>query len=198
MLKDVLTENTIVIFDTEFTSWEGSAERNWSLESENREVIQIGATKIQINEGFKRIEDFEVFVRPTINPRLSNYIVKLTGISQKQVDMNGVSFSSALKQFLQFIGDSPINILSNGGDEEIIEENCALNGIGYPSLFKDSIDLKPFFSKILGISENECISSMLPELFGLTNLGSQHNALEDSKAILQILSYLNEKKIIEI
>ena len=39
---------------------------------------------------------------------------------------------------------------------------------------------------------------MLPELFGLTNLGSQHNALEDSKAILQILSYLNEKKIIEI
>ena len=37
MLKDVLTEDTIVIFDTEFTSWEGSAERNWSLESENRE-----------------------------------------------------------------------------------------------------------------------------------------------------------------
>ena len=196
MFKNILTESTIVIFDLEYTSWEGSAERNWNLPNENREIIQIGATKIKITEDINEIDNFEILVRPTKHPKLSNYFINLTGISQERVDMEGVLFPLALKHFLQFLGDNAINILSNGGDEEIIEENCTLFGISFPIIFNDSINLKPYFSEILGIPERDCTSSMLPELFGLKNLENPHNALGDARAISQILSYLYKKKIL--
>ena len=33
--------DTFIIFDTEFTAWEGSMERKWSGENEYKELIQI-------------------------------------------------------------------------------------------------------------------------------------------------------------
>ena len=42
----------IIIFDTEFTAWEGSAQRNWSFDWEYREIIQIAAVKGLLNEAY--------------------------------------------------------------------------------------------------------------------------------------------------
>ena len=39
--------DTFIIFDTEFTAWEGSMERNWSGENEYRELVQISAFRIK-------------------------------------------------------------------------------------------------------------------------------------------------------
>ena len=36
----------LLIIDAEWTAWEGSMERNWSLENEYREIAQISAFKI--------------------------------------------------------------------------------------------------------------------------------------------------------
>jgi len=36
----------IIIFDTEYTAWEGAKERNWSGSGEHREIVQIAAVKI--------------------------------------------------------------------------------------------------------------------------------------------------------
>lgn len=33
-----------VIFDTEYTTWEGAADRDWTGPGEHREVVQIGAS----------------------------------------------------------------------------------------------------------------------------------------------------------
>ena len=49
----------IVIFDTELTPWEVSMQRQWSLDWDHREVIQI-----------------------VVNSTLSDYIIQLTGIEQ--------------------------------------------------------------------------------------------------------------------
>ena len=38
---------TFIIFDTEFTAWKGSQERDWSGENEERELVQIGALKVK-------------------------------------------------------------------------------------------------------------------------------------------------------
>ena len=37
-----------VIYDTEFTSWKGSQERNWSKPNEYRELVAIGALLINL------------------------------------------------------------------------------------------------------------------------------------------------------
>ena len=190
MGKHIFTEDKAVVFDLEFTSWPGSNERNWSLPNEDREIIQIGAVKIETTGDMREVDSFQILVRPLKNPILSDYIVNLTEITQEKVEKEGILFPLALSRFINFIGEHPIDILSNGGDEEVIEENCQIHNIPFLSIFKKSTDLKIYFSEVLGISRKNCTSGMLPELFGLNNHEKQHNALGDARSISQVLKYL--------
>ena len=190
MGKHIFTEDKAMVFDLEFTSWPGSNERNWSLPNEDREIIQIGAVKIETTGDMREVDSFQILVRPLKNPILSDYIVNLTEITQEKVEKKGILFPLALSRFINFIGEHPIDILSNGGDEEVIEENCQIHNIPFLSIFKKSTDLKIYFSEVLGISRKNCTSGMLPELFGLNNHEKQHDALGDARSILQALRYL--------
>ena len=190
MGKHIFTEDKAVVFDLEFTSWPGSNARNWSLPNEDREIIQIGAVKIETTGDMREVDSFQILVRPLKNPILSDYIVNLTEITQEKVEKEGILFPLALSRFINFIGEHPIDILSNGGDEEVIEENCQIHNIPFLSIFKKSTDLKIYFSEVLGISRKNCTSGMLPELFGLNNHEKQHNALGDARSISQALKYL--------
>ena len=190
MGKHIFTEDKAVVFDLEFTSWPGSNARNWSLPNEDREIIQIGAVKIKTTGDMREVDSFKILVRPLKNPILSDYIVNLTEITQEKVEKEGILFPLALSRFINFIGEHPIDILSNGGDEEVIEENCQIHNIPFLSIFKKSTDLKIYFSEVLGISRKNCTSGMLPELFGLNNHEKQHDALGDARSISQALRYL--------
>ena len=190
MGKHIFTEDKAVVFDLEFTSWPGSNERNWSLPNEDREIIQIGAVKIETTGDMREVDSFQILVRPLKNPILSDYIVNLTEITQEKVEKEGILFPLALSRFINFIGEHPIDILSNGGDEEVIEENCQIHNIPFLSIFKKSTDLRIYFSEVLGISRKNCTSGMLPELFGLNNHEKQHDALGDARSISQALRYL--------
>ena len=190
MGKHIFTEDKAMVFDLEFTSWPGSNERNWSLPNEDREIIQIGAVKIETTGDMREVDSFQILVRPLKNPILSDYIVNLTEITQEKVEKEGILFPLALSRFINFIGEHPIDILSNGGDEEVIEENCQIHNIPFLSIFKKSTDLKIYFSEVLGISRNNCTSGMLPELFRLNNHEKQHDALGDARSISQALRYL--------
>ena len=190
MGKHIFTEDKAVVFDLEFTSWPGSNERNWSLPNEDREIIQIGAVKIETTGDMREVDSFQILVRPLKNPILSDYIVNLTEITQEKVEKEGILFPLALSRFINFIGEHPIDILFNGGDKEVIEENCQIHNIPFLSIFKKSTDLKIYFSEVLGISRKNCTSGMLPELFGLNNHEKQHDALGDARSILQALRYL--------
>ena len=104
MNKYLFKEDKALIFDLEFTSWPGSNERNWSLPEEDREIIQIGAIKIELTGKMRELDSFQILVRPLKNPILSDYFVDLTGITQDKVEKNGVLFPVALSQFVNFIG----------------------------------------------------------------------------------------------
>ena len=55
----------IVVFDTEFTAWEGSLERDWRGEDEYREIVQIGAVIVE-TDNFDELDSFSVFVKPKV------------------------------------------------------------------------------------------------------------------------------------
>ncbi|MEK7109115.1 MAG: 3'-5' exonuclease, partial [Patescibacteria group bacterium] len=93
-----------VLFDTEFTSWEGAMARNWSGPGEYREVIQIGAIRV---DKLQEAGSFCVYVKPIKNPELSAFIKELTGISQETVDKEGKPLGEALSGFKDFVGDLP-------------------------------------------------------------------------------------------
>jgi inhibitor of KinA sporulation pathway (predicted exonuclease) len=194
MRKRIFSENKAVIFDLELTSWPGTNERNWSRPNEHREIIQIGAVIIGTTGNMHEVNSFQILVCALKNPILSNYITDLTGITQEKIEKEGVPFPLGLSRFLSFIGEHPINIFCNGEDKQVLEENCRIHRFAFPSVFNHSTDLKKKFSEILGVSQKECVSSMLPKLFGFSNTEKSHDALGDARSISQVLRQLHKKE----
>ena len=74
-----------VIIDLEWTSWKENYNKrkdtfNRRKVWQKKEIIQIGA--IRFNKYYKILDTLNLYVKPKFNPILSNYIIKLTGISQ--------------------------------------------------------------------------------------------------------------------
>ncbi len=179
-----------VIFDTEFTSWPGFRDRGFKEPGRYREVIQIGAVKIDIGDGFREMGACAILVRPTVNPILSDYIQDLTGITQAMVDEDGATFTDGLSDFLDFIGDDARAVMAYGTDVEVLFENCRLNDLPLPAL-PPSVNVREELVA-LGLVDHEVFSSDLPEHFGLAADFPKHDALGDARAIALALRHLRE------
>lgn len=183
-------DKNIVLLDTEFTSWEGARERNWSGKDEHREIIQVGAVLID-TASFEEIDAFCVYIKPVKNYKLSKYIVELTGITQIDIDSKGLGLKTALEKLDSF--SSEADFYSWGLDGDVILENCEFVGIECPINKQRFLDIRPIFSE-RGIDVEKYMSSTIVEAFGKNNPGRAHDALSDARGILLALKEL-EKNI---
>lgn len=181
----------IVVFDLEYTAWPGAMERNWSGPGELREIIQIGAVKAEVTTGMAEIGCFSMVVRPARNPLLSDYITALTGITQAQVDDQGVPFAQALAAFLAFVGDdSTTEVCSNGSDDLRLYENCRLYDLPEAPLAALRFrNLRPWLTARLGPGA-VLESCRLLENFGPSAGQPLHDGLGDARIILETLRRL--------
>lgn len=182
-------EGAVVIADLEYTSWEGSQDRGWSRPDEHREVVQIGAVHLDAGDGFAERNAFEILVRPTVNPELSDYFVQLTGIDNAALAARGVTLDAALADFARF-ADGAI-ILSNGADVKVVTESCGLTGIGSPLPEARWVNIGPALGVFLG--QKHVGSAEIPALLGLPALGPAHDALADARAIAAGLRHLRSQ-----
>lgn len=178
-----------VIFDTEYTAWEGSQRRNWTAPGEFREIVQIGAIQVDI-ETFDETAAFTVLVKPTLNPVLSAYISELTGITQNEIDTQGVSLNCAVERFLSFCGGR--SIYCYGSDGLIIAKNLALAGLrgAWPGLRSHNIGV---WMAQQGLDVLRLNSGRLAEAAGATFEGREHDALGDCRSILAAVKALTAR-----
>ena len=172
----------LIVFDTEWTSWPGFIESGWNQPGHYREIVQIGAAKLAVDDAFREIDSFEILVQPQKNPDLSEYFTKLTGITQEYVDNHGVKFPAGLATFMSFIGQEPVQFACFGADVKVIDENCRMSGISMPDRFHDFVDVK---QELLNrsITQKDWYSSHLPARLGLDTAGDAHDALSDARAV---------------
>lgn len=179
----------LVIFDTEFTAWQGSKERNWSEIWEHREIIQFAAIKVQIDHnGLTILSSFNSLVKPIINPTLSRYISELTGIEQQTLDEMGIDFPAVLEQFYLFSEQGQLPCYSWGNDNHIITDNCLLNGIPLPNFEKGFHNLHAIIRNA-NIDGGHLCSGELANHLGLNFSGHVHNALYDVRSIALALNH---------
>lgn len=172
---------TITIFDLEFTAWECSLARRWMTPGEYKEVVQIGAVKLDA-DSFAQIDSFEVLVLPRINRTLSPYFENLTGIGNAMVAARGVDFRLAYDRFLDFAADGPIAAF--GHDEWVLEENLRLYGIADARPLPTFYDLRGWFA-VQGIDPRGLHSCDIGPKLGVPFEGHTHNALDDARSIAQ-------------
>lgn len=184
------TQNRAVIFDTEYTTWEGAFERNWNKPGEHQEIAQIGAVKIDA-ANLIEIDALVIYVKPVKNPILSSYFISLTGITQETVDKKGIAYADALKQFIDWSGELPL--YSWGEDREVMKKNAALLDIPFPIEDARFFDVREIFQKS-GIEVNDYMSSTIPRAFGEEPPRDAHDALNDARSIILGLRLLARRK----
>lgn len=199
---NLIDSERFVIFDTEYTSWEGCNKNGWDADKgQYKELVQIGAVKVKRSSVLptynKNVDIKNYFsadtliqnIKPQINPTLSDYFINLTGIKQSDVD-NAPKFKNAIEKFFDWCEDFPI--YSYGADNQIVQLNIDMYALS------DQIDLsdKIFYNlrEILrekGFPVNEYTSGTLTKYFGVEPTHPAHNALADTQTILDFLNLIH-------
>jgi inhibitor of KinA sporulation pathway (predicted exonuclease) len=174
-----LTSPTITIFDLEFTAWECSMARHWLTPGEFKEVVQIGAVRLDADT-LTILDEFEALVRPRINPHLSPYFETLTGITSDKVARQGSDFAPAYARFLAFADGGPIAAF--GHDERVLEDNLRLYGMTGAAPLPLFYDLRGWFA-VQGVDPRGMHSCDIGPALGLPFAGQTHNALNDARSI---------------
>ena len=183
-------DNTIILFDIEYTAWEGSKARNWSEPWEHREIIQIAAIKMALGVDAAEAGCFGCFVKPKQNPILSPYITSLTGIQQSEMDAQGIGFAEALAAFYTFCEQGQNPLFCYGEQDPLVfDENYVLNDLEPPSFPAGMHDICLIFEQA-GIDTRLYTSGTVYQAVGIEFDLAAHNALNDVRSLALTLRHL--------
>ncbi|HYD18152.1 MAG TPA: 3'-5' exonuclease [Patescibacteria group bacterium] len=184
----------VIFYDTEFTTWEGAMERDWSGPNEYRELVQIGAVRFDRDTLVEK-EEFLVLIKPVKNPLLSEFFTQLTGITNEHVARDGLAFPDAYDKFLAFTEGDETSCY--GWDARVMRENLAFNGMPASEAEFDSHNIGPWFFEVgapYGIIKGKTNSGRLAATLGapITSI-QEHNALHDARSIAAAYRFLIQK-----
>jgi len=166
-----------IIFDLEATCIEDN--RNFI-----NETIEIGA--IKLNEKLEIIDTFDEFVKPILNPKLSDYCKHLTSITQDNVD-NAKSFKFVFPNFYHKMASSEEIIFCAWGyyDKMQIIKDSILHQLSYDFMWMNNyISLKHQFAEFMHIKPCGMMKAL--KMLKLEAEGFHHRAIDDVKNISKI------------
>lgn len=168
-----------IIFDLEATCWENDRTRT-------NEIIEIGAVKL--NDRLEFIDAFSKFIKPSLNPILSEFCTNLTSISQNDVD-SASSFNKVMSDFENWALSQDTNVLfCSWGfyDKKQIIRECRIKNYSgrIIKLLDKHISLKHRFAELKRIEP--CGMGKALSILGLPLEGTHHRGIDDAKNIAKI------------
>jgi len=174
-----------IIFDLEATCWSEEDKNNNRLKHtyKQNEIIEVAA--IALDEQLQLVGTFDRFVKPTINPTLTDFCKELTHITQSDVD-NADKFDVVVKQFEEWCGkDSELCSWGFYDKKQLTEEaRIKKYGNNIVKMLEHHISIKHQFGDIKGIKP--CGTQKALSLLGLKFEGIQHRAIYDAQNIGRI------------
>lgn len=171
---------SVVLFDLEYTAWEGSLAARWLRPGEFREVVQIGAVKIDAVT-LDPVADFETLIRPRINKSLSAYFETLTGITNEMLAARGADLADAYLSFVTFAQDAPI--VSFGRDDRVLTHNLDLYGLKDMPALPAHMNIAHWLNAN-GVATAGYHACDIARLCGAADFqGQEHDALDDARSL---------------
>lgn len=135
-----------LIIDLEATCWD-----NATREQRNQmETIEIGCAVVE-PYSLELLDQIDIIVKPVFHPKLTNFCIDLTSITQEMVD-SGESFRDAMKKISSYTEDDDIFCSWGLFDCKLLTRQCRQLTIEYPfknghanikNVVAQSIDRKP-------------------------------------------------------
>lgn len=175
--------NTVIVVDLEATCW-FPRDKNMGQE---QEVIAIGAAKLVVDGRDYTVDPLHcTYVRPEFSA-VSEFCTELTGITQKELDQNGVSYKDAL-EVLRKACQGPEYMYgwaSFGLDDRIfLQKQCKRFDVRYP-LSENHHDIQGLLMLMRGDRKTGLQKAL--KSFGLTFEGKPHNAMDDAVNAARVL-----------
>lgn len=166
-----------ILIDLEATCWEGGGRRD------QMEIIEIGAVRMLSAAG-PVVDEYQSFLRPVVEPKLSEFCTSLTSIRQADVD-TAEPFSMVFPQFMAWIAEEPFVFGSWGAyDLGQIRQDCARHGIPLPPKLENHVNVKQVFARHFGIKPAGMAAALAKAGIELT--GTHHRAIDDVRNIARL------------
>jgi len=173
-----------IIFDLEASCWLGRPPHGLN------EVIEIGAVKV--NDYNEVVSIFSKFIKPTVNPILSDFCKRLTSISQEDVDKTR-TFPFIIQDFMDWIGIEEDFVLISWGkyDKQQLIQDCELHKLDTEWL-EYHFNLKPAYRALKDLKDEPGLKKAV-KLEGFEFTGIHHRAISDAENTAKIfIKYFKE------
>ncbi|XP_028253672.1 3'-5' exoribonuclease 1 [Parambassis ranga] len=139
------------------------------------------------------VDSFQEYVKPEVNPQLSDFCVKLTGITQKMVD-EADPFPAVLQRVVAWLQERELGtkykyaILTDGAWDmsKFLNIQCRISRIRYPTFAKKWINIRKSYGNFYKVPRTQTKLSTMLEKLGLKYEGRPHSGLDDSRNIARI------------
>lgn len=152
------------------------------------EIIEIGAVLVvQRGAQLETVDEFATFVRPIRHPQLTAFCMKLTTITQSDVDAAPL-FPKAVDRLKLWLYAEPREfVFCSWGDydDRQLRQDCAFHGIPFP-IAGQHLNVKKAFASAQGLAKRPGLGQAV-EMAGLTFEGTAHRAIADARNIVRLL-----------
>lgn len=195
LTRTVQNFRTFLVIDFEATC-------NHPVQTDPMELIEFPVLAVD-GMSFEVKSKFHRYVKPKLNPSLSDYCVNLTGITQDTVD-SSEPFEKVFNKFINWMVDDakllngrtllplePLTVITCGNwDLSIaLPDECNRNKVFMPSFLRSWIDLKKAYRDVTGSWPSKGLKGMMEGL-ALKPIGRAHSGIDDCFNTLQVVREL--------
>lgn len=174
---DKRNDMNYIILDLEATCW-----KDRSIKKQN-EIIEIGAVKV--NSSGNMIDEFNAFIKPKLNPVISEFCTELTSITQTEID-NAQTFPNVISEFMNWINTDKEYLLCSWGfyDKKQFQSDCKLYGLD-SDWANSHISLKHQYASINNLRRPIGMGGALKKEKLILD-GTHHRGIDDARNISKI------------
>ncbi|EEZ98646.1 ERI1 exoribonuclease 2-like Protein [Tribolium castaneum] len=196
----------LLVLDFEATCWSNGDPRK-----NPAEIIEFPVVLYDVKNA-KIIAEFQQYVMPVENPKLSDFCTELTGIQQHQVD-NGVPLQACLLLFSRWVAEkmrlydmdfpngesqaAKTCAFATWSDWDLgtcLRKECIRKNIRIEKMYRKWIDIRALFKRYIR-RPFIGLSGALAEL-GLTFEGTEHCGLHDARNTARLVGKMVDKGVV--
>lgn len=164
--------------------------KHGTIKREEMETIEIGAVMVDA-KSLEIVDEYEIFIRPILNPTLTDFCKELTTITQLDVD-KALGYKEAIEDFKEWFSRYDNFLFCSWGDydKNQFKRDCKLHEIEYP-FNREHLNIKKEFAKVQGIKP--CGLDEALKVVDLKLTGTHHRGIDDARNMGRLMPYIVKK-----
>lgn len=151
------------------------------------EIIEIGA--VLVNENNEIISQYNTFIKPVRNPKITKFCTELTSIVQSDVD-NAPGFKDAMQDFIDYMDGLGDFIFCSWGDydKNQFRRDSEYHEVPNHMAQYEHVNIKKKFAQMRGIKPCGLKSAL--NYSGLEFEGNHHRGIDDALNMARLMEFI--------